>query len=314
MNTFVRDDGCPIEVVPGYAGKARPYRPSVNPKSGWSDVDYREAATTRLQRWQKRRSEFTQHMKSLEGARVLEVGCGSGIDSLLMSLEPVRSVVGIDLQPRLIEQGVDGDRIRKLAEFVLQDRGETGGIDECLRKLPIRFLRGDATRLPFDDNSFDFLWSRTVLEHLVPPGKFLQEMARVVKPGGVIYHLIDPFYWFRGCHKRGVVDIPWAHARLTLDEYCRFVTESEGETMAARRRLRLETLNRLTLRQWREVFEKLPQDILGWEEEERPFAADLLKEYPQVTETLLDGVDPRDLTHAVLKVWLQNPHPFSTTD
>ena len=44
----------------------------------------------------------------------------------------------------------------------------------------------------------------------------------------MIYHSIDPFYWLKGCHKEGMVDIPWAHARLTPAEYRRFVCEREG--------------------------------------------------------------------------------------
>src|SRR6266581_854875 len=48
-------------------------------------------------------------------------------------------------------------------------------------------------------------------------GRALAEMSRVVRPGGVIRHAVDPYYWRRGCHKRGRVDSRWAYARLSLE-------------------------------------------------------------------------------------------------
>ena len=87
-------------------------------------------------------------------------------------------------------------------------------------------------------------------------------MARVVRPGGLIYHSIDPFHWLKGCHEWGVVDIPWAHARLTPAEYRCFVAENEGEAEAAKRSRHLQTLNRLTPRQWRTILEAGPFEIL----------------------------------------------------
>src|SRR5207247_3037123 len=103
-------------------------------------------------------------------------------------------------------------------------------------------------------------------------------MARVVRPGGVIHHAVDPFYWLRGCHKRGVVDIPWAHARLSLEDFDRFVTEREGAAVAAQRRGRLQTLNRLTLAEWRAAIAAGPVGTLGWTEEPWAVAAQLVSE------------------------------------
>ncbi|HLV80292.1 MAG TPA: methyltransferase domain-containing protein, partial [Chthonomonadaceae bacterium] len=54
-----------------------------------------------------------------------------------------------------------------------------------LRPTPnLRFLRGDAHRLPFPDNRFDVVYCRYVLEHVRDPLRVLQEMRRVLKPGG----------------------------------------------------------------------------------------------------------------------------------
>ena len=50
----------------------------------------------------------------------------------------------------------------------------------------VPFFAGEATQLPFDDNVFDAAFSRLVFQHLPEPDRTLQEMRRVVKPGGRI--------------------------------------------------------------------------------------------------------------------------------
>jgi uncharacterized protein YbaR (Trm112 family)/SAM-dependent methyltransferase len=46
---------------------------------------------------------------------------------------------------------------------------------------------GDATQLPFQDNSLDGIVSRRVLEHVRKPGLAVAEMRRVLKPGGRVW-------------------------------------------------------------------------------------------------------------------------------
>jgi SAM-dependent methyltransferase len=56
-----------------------------------------------------------------------------------------------------------------------------------------RFVVGTATAMPFADGEFDALWSIWVLEHVPNPEAALQEMRRVVKPGGIL--ILNPA-WF----------------------------------------------------------------------------------------------------------------------
>jgi len=123
----------------------------------------------------------------------------------------------------------------------------------------------------------------------------------------MVYLGIDPFFWLRGCHKRGVVDIPFAHARLPLEEYRHFVAESEGEAVAARRWQRLATLNRLTLCQWRRTIETMSCEILEWREAHSELGAAVLKENPEILRALLPGVEERDLLTERIEVWLRKP-------
>jgi SAM-dependent methyltransferase len=303
---FVRDDGTPLTVVPGFRERVLSApRTSVQPKPEWTEHDFDAAAEKKLRGSRRLRKELGRFGGTLDGASVLELGAGAGIDALLLGLHPVERVVGIDLDFPLLEDDRRGEQARRLTRLVLGKVGVTDGIDSALRRLPVSLVPMDATRMDFPDASFDVLVSRAALEHVVPIERALSEMARVVRPGGLLRHTIDQFYWLKGCHKGGVVDIPWAHARLRPGEYRRFVSETEGERRAEKRSRRLATLNQLSLRRWRELFEAGPFEILDWDETPSDLAQTLLAEHPDVTGTLLDGVTPRDLVHSSIRVWLR---------
>lgn len=295
--TFVRADGRPVRVVPGFRERVLGYRPSVTPRPDWAAEDYARAADKKLARARRLIAEITRRHDRLRSAAVLDVGCGDGLNCLVLASFSVRRAIGVDLHLPLFAADDAAAPLRRLAQLVLER------LDGAVGRA--RFVRGDATQLAFPDACFDVLVSRSAMEHIAPVQRALAEMARVVRPGGVIHLRVDPYFWVRGCHKRGVVDIPWAHARLSLEDFRRFVAETEGAAMASRRHARLETLNRLTLAQWRAVIEAGPFDVLEWIEETSDFAVELLKEYPEVSDSLTDGVQRGDLVNARLEIWLR---------
>ncbi len=67
-----------------------------------------------------------------------------------------------------------------------------GGGHSNMDKTPDKFYNG--TTIPFPDNSFDAVICTEVLEHVAEPIKILNEIRRVLKPGGEIY-LSVPFVW-----------------------------------------------------------------------------------------------------------------------
>lgn len=96
---------------------------------------------------------------------VLDAGAGAG-DAFPYSFRgKVKEMVGIDLDPRV----VDNPRL---------DRG----------------VEGDLNSMPFPDACFDVVFSRYVLEHVAEPEKFANEIARVLKPGGLFFFL-TPSKW-----------------------------------------------------------------------------------------------------------------------
>jgi SAM-dependent methyltransferase len=64
------------------------------------------------------------------------------------------------------------------------------GVDISMTVAPLMhkpFVACDASQLPFENGSFDALWSVTVLEHVTDPETVLEEMRRVLKPGGLLF-------------------------------------------------------------------------------------------------------------------------------
>jgi ubiquinone/menaquinone biosynthesis C-methylase UbiE len=99
------------------------------------------------------------------GDHVLDVGCGAGTDVRAMA-----DLVG----PTGRAVGVDGS-----ATMIAAAQGRVAGSG-----LPIEFLVGDAHRLDFPDASFDGCRTDRVLLHLDDPAQVVQEIARVLRPGG----------------------------------------------------------------------------------------------------------------------------------
>jgi ubiquinone/menaquinone biosynthesis C-methylase UbiE len=102
----------------------------------------------------------------------LDVGCGSGIVTRDIARFTKGKVIAIDGSEDMI--GV--------AKKVLED----------YRNVDLKI--GDAENLPFIDNTFDIVTCNLVLMWAEDPQKVVCEMARVVKPGGVILASLEPDY------------------------------------------------------------------------------------------------------------------------
>jgi len=113
------------------------------------------------------------------GKDVLEVGCGMGTDLLEFARGSAR-VVGIDLTPTHI----------RLATKRFSLFGQTG-----------TFVIGDAEHLPFPDASFDHVYSNGVLHHTPGTQEAINEIHRVLRPGGtaqiLLYHKNSLVYYLR---------------------------------------------------------------------------------------------------------------------
>jgi SAM-dependent methyltransferase len=152
---------------------------------------YAEGASPReqLERQARTRYELEPYLADFakfadgSGKDVLEIGVGMGADHLEWARARPRSLTGIDLTPRAI------DFTRKRLELHAQTSD----------------LRiADAEKLPFDDASFDLVYSWGVLHHTTDTPRAIQEVLRVLRPGGVArimiyqtYSMVGYMLWLR---------------------------------------------------------------------------------------------------------------------
>jgi arsenite methyltransferase len=104
--------------------------------------------------------------KLSSGERVVDVGCGAGIDSLIAAKKvgPDGWVVGVDMTPSMLKKA------RQAA-------------DEAELK-NVQFRQGYAEALPVDDGWADVVISNGVLNLMPDKAAALEEMSRVLKSGG----------------------------------------------------------------------------------------------------------------------------------
>jgi SAM-dependent methyltransferase len=306
---FTRSDGTTLEIVPGFRERALAMpRTAVRPTLDWSDHDYHAAAAEKVLRIQRVINGASARGVDLTRTRALELGCGPGIDSILLAaLAPGVEVIGIDRELPLLGDSEDAARLRRLAAAALDSLGLDSPLEKVLADLPLRLERMSATDIAFPDGHFGFCWSDAVLEHVKPLGDCFDEMWRVLRAGAVAFHKADPYYWLRGCHRKGLVDMPWAHARLQPAQVVEVSRLAHGRRKAARCNSRLEELNRMTLGDWRATVQATHFDVLEWFAIRSDFAEKTLAEFQDVEETLLDGVTRDDLVHGAICFWLRRP-------
>ena len=99
--------------------------------------------------------------------RVLDVGCGSGVDTVELAqiVGGGGHVVGVDGDAALVEK----------ANARAHDSGVAPWVIHQVE---------DARKLPFEDDIFDARLSARVFEHMQKPEQALEEMVRVTRPGG----------------------------------------------------------------------------------------------------------------------------------
>jgi 2-polyprenyl-3-methyl-5-hydroxy-6-metoxy-1,4-benzoquinol methylase len=103
------------------------------------------------------RQEILREFGQVEGV-VLDVGCGAGAPTRMLS-KNCKYIIGLDVQN------------------VFDKKNTSSNLD---------FVRGDGTQLPFRDESFDAVVSFDVLEHVEEDLKFLTEIKKCLRKGGML--------------------------------------------------------------------------------------------------------------------------------
>jgi ubiquinone/menaquinone biosynthesis C-methylase UbiE len=104
-----------------------------------------------------------------EGASILDVGAGSGALTLTLAEVKPHEIIGVDISPVMLERA----ELRRLNSPPSVAR-------------TVYFRLAAAHALPFRDERFDIVICRLVLHHIRDAGKVLDELVRVLRPGGVL--------------------------------------------------------------------------------------------------------------------------------
>jgi SAM-dependent methyltransferase len=115
----------------------------------------------------------------IQDKRVLEVGSGTGHDSVMLSSLGAKATA-LDLT-------------RVALDITRATANEHDAV--------IDLIAGDTLNLPFQSDTFDVVFSQGLIEHFSDPGPVIKEQARVVRPGGYL-----------------VVDVPQRYSLYTLEK------------------------------------------------------------------------------------------------
>jgi ubiquinone/menaquinone biosynthesis C-methylase UbiE len=157
-----------------------PRRRKDSPEATWFWDHYEYAAST-VVAW------FESEGLALAGREIADIGCGDGIIDLGIFHRggPAR-LVGFDINP------VDVDHLVK--------RAREEGVDATLPP-GLEFRVSEPQAIPAEDASFDVVVTWSAFEHVAEPVSVLREARRILRPDGVLFLQLWPFYYTdRGSH------------------------------------------------------------------------------------------------------------------
>ena len=135
---------------------------SKNPQRDYVAVVYNEEDRPFTQYPDKLARYLFLRYKLPKGSKILDLGCGRG--------EFLRGFIRCGLNGYGVDQSAIAKSICPEAEILQSD----------LENEP----------LPYNDNSFDVIYSKSVLEHFYYPEKLVMEIYRVLKPGGLVMTMV----------------------------------------------------------------------------------------------------------------------------
>lgn len=123
---------------------------------------------------------------------VLDIGCGAAGKTIYYASMGVERIVGVEIL------GKYRDEAEQLArKYGMEDKFE--------------FVCADASKTPFEDETFDTIIMNDAMEHVDEPEKVLEECYRILKKNGRLYLNFPPYNHPYGAHLSDAIGMPWVH-------------------------------------------------------------------------------------------------------
>lgn len=132
-----------------------------NSKTNFKQTEEWEDACVQTRRNLKRRKQRILAFSIEKKDKVLDLGCGDGLNIEIFKELGIKNVVGVDISEKLIKQ--------------------------AKQKNPnTEFYIGSADNLPFKNNSFDVVFVDSVFHHIIDYDPTVKEIKRVLKKNGLL--------------------------------------------------------------------------------------------------------------------------------
>ncbi len=196
---------------------------------------------------------------NVRGKHVLDIGSGLGGKIPAYIQAGAGKVTGIEISLDDLRWAKQHPR--------LPDNGEPSSCQ-------IDLINADASLLPFPKNSFDAVVSINVFEHIEKVDLALKEIYRVLKPSGLAYLHLPPYYSPWGPHLENWIHFPWPHLFFSDRTLLRVAAREDAlkhlnENFVAPAQInwelsgdRIPGVNRITLRRFRNLTVKAGFKIL----------------------------------------------------
>lgn len=181
---------------------------------GFKDKDYSYEQKRSFRYTLQNYMHETFRFDAFKGELVLDLGCGSGIDSIEFARNEAQAV-SVDFNQEAVKQTRD----------LFREAQNVGD-----------FIQASATHLPFKDDVFGCVYSFGVLHHIPNVDGVLQEMERVLKTGGKFMGML----YNKDSLMHAMLLLRWGNKTATMTErvpncpYTKLYSQREAKELLSR--------------------------------------------------------------------------------
>lgn len=136
--------------------------------------------------------KYTNIDEMFKNKVVLDIGCGAGGKTIYYASKGVKNIIGVEILEKYKDEAENLAR-----KYNLDDKFE--------------FVCADASKTPFEDETFDTIIMNDAMEHVDEPEKVLDECYRILKKNGKLYLNFPPYNHPYGAHLSDAIGMPWVH-------------------------------------------------------------------------------------------------------